>query len=41
MQTKNKAINKLFKDKAKEISSDDPRIKAVEETDEKSELKEK
>lgn len=39
MQTKNKAINKLFKGKAKEKSSDDPRIKALEETYEKSELK--
>ncbi len=43
IHAKNKAVNKLclrvLKDRAKEISSDDPRIKALEETDEKSELK--
>lgn len=39
MQTKNVAINKLFKGKTKEKSPDDPRIKALEETYKKSELK--
>ena len=43
MHVKNEAINKLclrvLKDRAKVKPPDDPKIKSLEETDEKSELK--